>query len=445
LPLVKIIDTTLRDAHQSLMATRLRREDAAKLAEKLDKAGFYSLEVWGGATFDVDLRYLKEDPWIRLKVIDEIVTKSKKQMLLRGVSLVGYEPYPEDVIKEFIHRAHKNGIDIFRIFDALNDLNNIILPVKEARKTGGIVQGAMTYSISPVHTVDYYTKLAEKIASLEVDELVIKDMAGLLDPITAQELVTRIKKEVGIPLGVHTHDSNGLSTATYYASVKSGADMIDTSVFPLAYGTAQPAIQSTYYALPREARGEINLSVINEVSMMIKELLTTKYNKEFDPRLQVPDPHALVHQIPGGMMSNLIYQLKEMNQLDLLDEVLEEVPKVRKDLGWPPLVTPISQMVGAQAVLNIIAGERYSMMVKELKAYIKGKYGKPPAEIDPSLRAKVEGEELPEIEKLGMKECEEKLKSILSEHTQEDVLTYCLFPHEAEEFFRSKLKLGSIY
>jgi len=445
LPLVKIIDTTLRDAHQSLMATRLRREDAAKLAEKLDKAGFYSLEVWGGATFDVDLRYLKEDPWIRLKVIDEIVTKSKKQMLLRGVSLVGYEPYPEDVIKEFIHRAHKNGIDIFRIFDALNDLDNIILPVKEARKTGGIVQGAMTYSISPVHTVDYYTKLAEKIASLEVDELVIKDMAGLLDPITAQELVTRIKKEVRIPLGVHTHDSNGLSTATYYASVKSGADMIDTSVFPLAYGTAQPAIQSTYYALPREARGEINLSVINEVSMMIKELLTTKYNKEFDPRLQVPDPYALVHQIPGGMMSNLIYQLKEMNQLDLLDEVLEEVPKVRKDLGWPPLVTPISQMVGAQAVLNIIAGERYSMMVKELKAYIKGKYGKPPAEIDPSLRAKVEGEELPEIEKLGMKECEEKLKSILSEHTQEDVLTYCLFPHEAEEFFRSKLKLGSIY
>lgn len=442
--MVSIIDTTLRDAQQSLMATRLRKDDAVILAEKIDKAGFYSLEVWGGATFDADLRYLKEDPWLRLKRISEVASKSKKQMLLRGVSLVGYEPYPEDVIKEFIHLAHKNGIDIFRIFDALNDLNNLRLPIKEAKKTGAIIQGAMTYSVSPIHTIDYYIKLAEDIASMEVDVLTIKDMAGLLDPITAEEMVSRIKKEIKIPVSVHTHDSMGLSTVTYYASVKAGADFIDTSIYPLAYGSAQPAIQSVYFALPREKRAELNLSIINEVSSMLKELLQTKYSREFNQNLQVPDPQALVHQIPGGMISNLIYQLKEMGQLDRLYEVLKEVPKIRKELGWPPLVTPISQMVGVQAVLNVIAGERYSLMVKELKAYIKGKYGKPPGEIDTELKRKVEMEEEPEIKRPNIKECESKIKKILHDYTKEDVLTYCLFPEEAENFFKASIKLDQV-
>jgi len=440
--LVKIIDTTLRDAHQSLMATRLRGDDAIKLAEKLDKAGFYSLEVWGGATFDAALRFLKEDPWLRLKRISEVVSKAKKQMLVRGVSLVGYKPYPDDVIKEFIHHAHKNGIDIFRIFDALNDLDNLKLPIKEAKKAGGIVQGAMTYSISPIHTVEYYLKLAEEIASLEVDVLTIKDMAGLLDPLTTEELVSRIRKEIRIPVGVHTHDSIGLSTVNYYVSVKAGADFIDTSVYPLAYGSAQPAIQSVYYALPREDRAEINLSIINEVSTMISDMLTNKYTKEFNPRLQVPDPRAIIHQIPGGMISNLIYQLKEMGELDRLNEVLEEVPKIRKELGWPPLVTPMSQMVGAQAVLNVISGERYSMLVRELVAYIKGKYGKPPGEIDPALIKRVEAEEdEAELKKKSMKECEERVKSLLNTYTKEDVITYCLFPEEAESFFKSRIKI----
>ncbi|MGC9186931.1 MAG: pyruvate carboxylase subunit B [Fervidicoccaceae archaeon] len=439
--MINFIDTTLRDAHQSLMATRLRTDDAVLLAEKLDKAGFYSLEVWGGATFDADLRFLKEDPWLRVKRISQVATKSKKQMLLRGVSLVGYEPYPKDVIKEFIHLAHRDGIDIFRIFDALNDINNLAFPIKEAKRTGAIVQGAITYTISPIHTIDYYIHLAENIASLEVDIITIKDMAGLLDPLTAEELVSRIKEEIKLPIGVHTHDSMGLSTATYYASANAGADFIDTSVYPLAYGAAQPAIQSVYYALPKEKRAEINLSIVNEVSSKLKELLSIKYTREFNPHLQVPDPQALVHQIPGGMISNLLYQLKEMDQLDKLDEVLEEVPKIRKELGWPPLVTPISQMVGAQAVLNVIAGERYSLLVKELKAYIKGKYGKPPGEIDSELRKRVEMEEEPEMKKLSLKECEERLRSILHTYINEDVLTYCMFPEEAEDFFKTSMKL----
>ncbi|MEM3229351.1 MAG: pyruvate carboxylase, partial [Fervidicoccaceae archaeon] len=262
--MVKIIDTTLRDAHQSLMATRLRIDDARKLAEKLDSAGFFSLEIWGGATFDADLRYLNEDPWLRLRAISDVMKKTKKQMLLRGMSLVGYEPYPEDVVKEFVDASYRNGIDIFRIFDALNDIDNMKLPIKEAKKVGAIVQGTLTYSISPIHTVDYYVNLAEKVASLEVDIITIKDMAGLLDPITAQELIRRIRKELRIPINVHTHDSMGLSTATYFAAVQAGADYIDTSVYPLAYGAAQPAIQSVYFILPREMREEINLSAIHD-------------------------------------------------------------------------------------------------------------------------------------------------------------------------------------
>ncbi|MEM0021720.1 MAG: pyruvate carboxylase subunit B [Fervidicoccaceae archaeon] len=439
--MVKIIDTTLRDAHQSLMATRLRIDDARKLAEKLDSAGFFSLEIWGGATFDADLRYLNEDPWLRLRAISDVMKKTKKQMLLRGMSLVGYEPYPEDVVKEFVDASYRNGIDIFRIFDALNDIDNMKLPIKEAKKIGAIVQGTLTYSISPIHTVDYYVNLAEKVASLEVDIITIKDMAGLLDPITAQELIRRIRKELRIPINVHTHDSMGLSTATYFAAVQAGADYIDTSVYPLAYGAAQPAIQSVYFILPREMREEINLSAINDAFSMLRDIIQSKYSKEFDQRLQVPNPQALVHQIPGGMISNLIYQLREMGQLDKLDEVLEEVPRIRKELGWPPLVTPISQMVAAQAVLNVISGERYNLVVEELKAYVHGKYGKPPGTIEPEIKKIIAPQEESIDKKMNLRDCEEKVRRILGTYTKEDVLSYCLFPNEAESFFRSRIKL----
>ncbi|MEM4487945.1 MAG: pyruvate/oxaloacetate carboxyltransferase [Desulfurococcaceae archaeon] len=442
---VKIIDTTLRDAQQSLLATRLKTCDMLPIARLLDEAGFYSLEVWGGATFDVALRYLREDPWERVKLLKEQIRKTKLQMLLRGQNLVGYRHYPDDVVKKFIEFAHKNGIDIFRVFDALNDIRNLEVSIKEAKRAGAIVQGAISYTISPVHTIEYYLNFAEELISLEADFITIKDMAGVLAPDSAYKLVTAIKEKLGVPVNVHTHSTSGMAVATYLKAIEAGAEYIDTSISPLAFGTAQPGIQTLYYTLPLSKRPSVNLKAISQISKYLYTIMEEKYNFLLDQRALTVDPDVLMHQIPGGMLSNLIAQLREQNALDKLDQVLAEVPKVREDLGWPPLVTPMSQIVGTQAVLNVVFG-RYKTISREVVDYIKGLYGKPPAPIKEDLKKLALKDEKevsarpaeflePRIEK-----CTKEVESRNYYTKDEDIITYCLFPEVAKEFFELRRK-----
>ncbi|MEM1651316.1 MAG: pyruvate carboxylase subunit B [Sulfolobales archaeon] len=439
--MVRIIDTTLRDAHQSLLATRFKTEDMVPILEKLDRAGFYSLEVWGGATFDVAIRYLREDPWERLRTIRENVKKTKLQMLLRGQNLVGYRHYPDDVVVKFVELAYKNGIDIFRIFDALNDSRNLVTSIKKAKSIGAIVQGAICYTISPIHTIDYYMKYAEELVALEVDMITIKDMAGILDPYTAYTLVSELKSRFKIPVNVHTHTTSGMAVATYVKSVEAGADFIDTAISPLAFGTAQPGIQSVYFSLREDLRPKIDLEVISEISEYLEDVITKKYSKLLTLKALMPDHNVLIHQIPGGMVTNLIAQLRDLKAEHRLKEVLAEVPKTREDLGWPPLVTPLSQIVGTQAVLNVLLG-RYKVIAKEVMEYVAGYYGKPPGKINPEIRERVlknmkEIQSRPaDILEPELDKCYEEVRKMDIPLTDENVLTYCLFPDVAKDFFR---------
>ncbi len=436
---VKIIDTTLRDAHQSLLATRFKTEDMVPILEKLDRAGFYSLEVWGGATFDVSIRFLREDPWERLKTIRESVRRTKLQMLLRGQNLVGYKHYPDDVVSKFVEVAYRDGIDVFRIFDALNDLRNLVASVKKAKSLGAIVQGAMCYTVSPVHTLEYYVKLAEEMASMEVDVITIKDMAGILDPVTAYDLVRELKSRLKIPVNVHTHSTSGMAVATYVKAVEAGADFIDTAISPLAFGTAQPGIQTVYFSLREDSRPEVDLSVVSEISEYLESVIDRKYSKLLTLKALMPDHGVLIHQIPGGMLTNLIAQLREMKAEHRLKEVLAEVPRVREDLGWPPLVTPLSQIVGTQAVLNVLLG-RYKVIAKEVMEYVAGNYGRPPGKVNPEIRERVlknvrEVDVRPaDLLEPELEKCEEEVKRMDVPLTDENVLTYCLFPEAAREF-----------
>ncbi|ABN69453.1 oxaloacetate decarboxylase alpha subunit [Staphylothermus marinus F1] len=443
--MVKIIDTTLRDAHQSLLATRFRTRDMLEIADLIDKAGFYSLEVWGGATFDAAIRFLREDPWERLRLIRENVRNTKLQMLLRGQNLVGYRHYPDDVVEKFVELAYKNGIDIFRVFDALNDPRNMKTSIRKAKEVGAIVQGAMCYTISPVHTIDYYLKFAEELLAMDVDMITIKDMAGILEPHKAYELVSALKKEFKVPVNVHTHATAGLAVATYLESVKAGADYIDTAISPLAFGTAQPGIQTVYYALPSDKRPSIRLDIIDKISKKLTKFIEEKYQHLLNWRILLPNPNVIIHQIPGGMFSNLIAQLREQNALDKLDAVLEEVPRVREELGWPPLVTPLSQIVGTQAVLNVLFG-RYKIIPKETKNYVKGLYGRPPAPIKEEIKKLILGDEKPVTVRPAdlLEPMLDKCRSVLVEkgylEKEEDILTYCLFPETALEFFEARRK-----
>ncbi|MEM0285210.1 MAG: pyruvate carboxylase subunit B [Sulfolobales archaeon] len=439
--MVRIIDTTLRDAHQSLLATRFKTEDMVPILEKLDRAGFYSLEVWGGATFDVAIRYLREDPWERLRTIRENVKKTKLQMLLRGQNLVGYRHYPDDVVVKFVELAYKNGIDIFRIFDALNDSRNLVTSIKKAKSIGAIVQGAICYTISPIHTIDYYMKYAEELVALEVDMITIKDMAGILDPYTAYTLVSELKSRFKIPVNVHTHTTSGMAVATYVKSVEAGADFIDTAISPLAFGTAQPGIQSVYFSLREDLRPKIDLEVISEISEYLEDVITKKYSKLLTLKALMPDHNVLIHQIPGGMVTNLIAQLRDLKAEHRLKEVLAEVPKTREDLGWPPLVTPLSQIVGTQAVLNVLLG-RYKVIAKEVMEYVAGYYGKPPGKINPEIRERVlknmkEIQSRPaDILEPELNKCYEEVSKMDIPLTDENIVTYCLFPDVAKDFFR---------
>lgn len=439
---IQIMETALRDAHQSLFATRMMTEDMLPILEKMDAVGYFSLEVWGGATFDVCLRFLLEDPWERLRAIRKLVKKTKLQMLLRGQNLVGYRHYADDVVKKFVEKSFENGIDIFRIFDALNDPRNLEVPIKHAKKIGATVEGTISYTISPVHTVSNFVEFAVQLKDMGSDIICIKDMAGMLSPTDAFELVKALKEVVKLPVHLHCHSSSGMAPMTYLAACEAGVDIIDTAISPLSGGTSQPATEAIVGALRGSAFDTgLDLNLLAEICDYFQKV-RDRYSSLIDPLALRVDSKLLVHQIPGGMMSNLISQLKEQKALDKFEKVLEETARVRKDMGYPPLVTPTSQIVGTQAVLNVVAGERYKLVSKQTKDYVKGLYGRSPAPIDPEIVKKCIGNEKqitgrpaddlpPELEK-----ARNELKGIVE--SDEDILSYVQFPQPALEFFKAR-------
>ncbi|WP_456466076.1 sodium-extruding oxaloacetate decarboxylase subunit alpha [Persephonella sp.] len=445
---VEFTDVTLRDGQQSLLATRVRTEDLLPAAEKLDKAGFWSLEVWGGATFDVCLRYLKEDPWERLRKIKDVAKNTKLEMLLRGQNVVGYRHYADDVVEAFVKKAAENGIDVFRIFDALNDVRNMEVAISVAKEEGKIVKGVLSYTISPVHTVDYFVGIAKQLRDMGVDIISIKDQAGILSPKVAYELVGRLKEEIKLPVHLHAQSTAAMAEMTLLKAVEAGADIIDTDVSTWSWLTAHPPNETMVYVLREFGYGtKIDLDIVEEVAEYLKEV--RKKYKKYDTAEKWPDSQVLIHQIPGGMMSNFIAQLKENDALDKLDEVKEEVARVREDLGYPPLVTPTSQIVGTQALLNVLQGERYKVVTKETKDYVKGLYGRPPAPIKPEIMEKIIGDEKPiEVRPADLLEPELDKCSVearkVGARNEEDILSYCLFPQVAKEFFewREKYEKG---
>ena len=442
---VKITDTTFRDAHQSLMATRMRTDAMLPIAEKIDQVGFFSIEMWGGATFDVCIRYLAEDPWERIRVLKRHIKNTPFQMLLRGQNVVGYRNYPDDVVIKFVEKAAENGIDIFRVFDALNDVRNMEVAIKTIKKCGKHAQGSICYTISPVHTIEYYVDVAKKLAELECDSICIKDMAGMLAPKPAYELITTLKKEVGLPVHLHSHSTSGMVMMTYLRACDAGVDILDTAFSPLAWGTSQPPVESVVAALKGTPYDTgLNLELLHEIAEYFQELREKYYDplKLINPKSERVDPSILIHQIPGGMFSNLLEQLKEQNALHRLKDVLEEVPIVRKELGYPPLVTPTSQLVGIQAVFNVLSGKRYSIVPKEVKDYVKGFYGKPPAPIDEKVKKLIIGDEEPitcrpaDLLEPALNKIPEEVKPYIE--SEEDKLTHALFPQVAPEFFKKR-------
>lgn len=392
---MKIIETSLRDGHQSLLATRLTTTDILDVIEHLDQAGFYALEVWGGATFDACLRFLNEDPWIRLKLIKKAVKNTKLQMLLRGQNLLGYKHYADDVVDHFIKQSIFYGIDIIRMFDALNDLRNLETSIVSTKKYGAHAQVALAYTTSPIHTIDYYVGLAKEAESLGADSICIKDMAGLLLPDVAFNLIVELKKAVKVPISLHGHATTGTMMATYLKAYEAGVDMLDTAMSPFAGGTSQPPTEALYHLLKAYDK---SITLDTESLLVAEKKLTIIKNRFIDngmlnPKVLSPKPNILHSQVPGGMLSNLISQLTEQKMMHAFDDILEEIPRVRKDFGYPPLVTPLSQLVGVQASLNVMYNKRYGLVPKEVKDYIKGLYGKPPTPIDQSLIEKLIGDE----------------------------------------------------
>lgn len=446
---VNFTETVLRDANQSLIATRMPFSDFEEVLEILDQAGYYSLECWGGATFDSCLRYLGEDPWERLRKIRAKIKNTKLQMLLRGQNLLGYKHYPDDVVRKFVAGAAQNGIDIFRIFDALNDFRNIEVAVDEVLKQGRHAQGCICYTTSPIHSLEKYVVMGRELEALGVHSLCIKDMAGIMGPQEAYDLIRALKENVRIPVFLHTHSTTGFGPMTYLKAVEAGCDGIDTAISAFSGGTAQPATESLHYALKQmgyiSGLDEKKLKEINDFFRPIK----AKYVASglLDSFVMGTETDALVYQIPGGMLSNLIAQLKAQNALDRLEEVLTETPKVRADLGYPPLVTPMSQMVGVQAALNVLGGERYKNVTKEVKAYLRGEYGKAPGEINPDFIKKVLGDEQPITTRFAdtLTPEFEKTKKELGElaRSDEDVLSYIAFPQIAEKFLKERIERES--
>ena len=443
---VRLTETVFRDAHQSLLATRMRTRDMLPIAEKLDEVGFFSMEVWGGATFDSCIRYLNEDPWERLRALKLAMPNTPLQMLLRGQNLVGYRHYADDLVVKFVERAAANGVDIFRIFDAVNDIRNMLVPIKTARKTGAHVQGSVCYTTSPVHTIEQFTKMAAELADLGCDSICIKDMAGLILPHDAYDLVESMKETVDIPICLHSHCTSGMAPMSFLFACEAGVDILDTAISPLGWGTSHPPTESMVAALegtPYETG--LDLKLLTEIKRYFEKLMEV-YAPIFNPISARVDTNVLVYQVPGGMLSNLVSQLIEQKALDKYDDVLAEIPRVREDLGYPPLVTPTSQIVGSQAVLNVLTGERYKAVPKEVKDYVKGLYGRSPGEINPKIKAEILEDEdpisvrpadliPPEYDKM---KAEAEGKGLVNR--EEDVLTYALYPQVAEKFLRGEAK-----
>ncbi len=446
MPKVKLTDTTLRDAHQSLIATRMRTRDMLPIAEKMDEIGFFSLEVWGGATFDSSIRYLNEDPWDRLCALKKTIKKTPLQMLLRGQNLVGYRHYSDDIVVKFVEHAAESGIDIFRIFDAVNDVRNMEVSIETAKRVGAHVQGTLCYTISPVHSIPLYVKMAKELEEMDCDSLCIKDMAGLISPKNAYDLVKALKEEISIPVDLHSHCTSGMAPMSYLFACEAGVDILDTAFSPFAWGTSQPPTETMVAAL-RETPYETGLDLIllTEIKKYFEDI-REKYRGILDPISERIDTNVLKYQIPGGMLSNLVSQLKEQNALDKYDAVLAEMPRVREELGYPPLVTPTSQIVGTQAVLNVLMGERYKVVPKEVRDYVKGFYGRTPAPISKEIIAKILGDEkpitvrpadllTPELERVTKEAYELGIVK-----KPEDILTYALYPAIAPKFLRGETK-----
>jgi oxaloacetate decarboxylase (Na+ extruding) subunit alpha len=437
---LRITDTTLRDAHQSLWATRMRTDDVLRIIDVIDNVGYYSLECWGGATFDVCLRFLRENPWERLRQIKAKAHKTPLQMLLRGQNLVGYRNYADDVVDRFVALACENGMDIFRVFDALNDTRNLESAVRAVKKHGGHAQGTLCYTISPVHTIEKFVLYAREQVTLGIDSLCIKDMAGILSPIMAERLVTALVKEINVPIQIHCHASSGMATATYVDGVRAGAGAIDCAISSMAGFSSQPPVE-TLVTIFNETRYHANLDfeALEKVSTFFNELAPKRrQTHDFMPAI---DPNILIHQIPGGMISNFRSQLTQQGMLDKLPQALEEVTRVREELGWCPLVTPTSQIVGAQATMNVITGERYKVVSNEVKNYLRGMYGRSPAPMNAELVKKVLGSEKPITHrpaddlKPQLPVATEGCDPRLIEH-EEDIISYCILPEPSLEFFK---------
>ena len=443
--MIRFTETVLRDANQSLIATRMPYDKFEPILSEMDKAGYYSCEVWGGATFDVCLRFLNEDPWERLRKIRKAMPNTKLQMLLRGQNILGYSHYPDDIVRRFVRASVRNGIDIIRIFDALNDVNNLKVAIEETVDSGALASGAISYTISPVHTLENYVKLVKEMAAMGVGSICIMDMAGLLTPKNAYDLVSAIKDAVDLPVVMHTHCTTGLAFMTYLKGVEAGADVIDTAISPFSGGTSQPATETLYYALKEFGYDPgLDEASINKIADYFKPVRAEFIEKgTLNPISLTTDTKCLKYQIPGGMLSNLLSQLKMLNASDKFEEALLETPRVREDMGFPPLVTPTSQLVGNMAVQNVLAGERYKNVSSEIRAYCRGEYGRTPAPINPEVRAKILGDIKPLEGRYAdtlPTDTFEKTKEMLGDTAkcEEDVLSYIAFPSVAEKFFEKR-------
>jgi len=438
---IKITETVLRDAHQSLIATRMKTEDMLPVIEKMDKVGYHSLECWGGATFDACLRFLNEDPWERLRKIRDKAKNTKLQMLLRGQNLLGYKHYADEVVEYFVQKSIANGIDIIRIFDALNDPRNVEVAIKATKKEGGHAQGAVCYTISPFHDLDQFVKDAKTLVEMGADSICIKDMAGLLTPYAAYDLVKALKENIKVPIQLHTHYTSGVASMTYLKAIEAGCDVVDCAISPMSMGTSQPPTEAIVATLQGTKYDTgYDLKLLSEIADYFRPLREA-YLKSglLDTKVMGVDINTLLYQVPGGMLSNLVSQLKQFGKEDKFQEVLAEVPRVREDLGYPPLVTPTSQIVGTQAVMNVISGERYKMVPKETKALVKGEYGKTPAPIKEEIVRKIIGDE----ERITCRPADllepelDDIRNEMKEYLEqdEDILSYALFSQVAKKFF----------
>ncbi|QGT98958.1 Pyruvate carboxylase subunit B (biotin-containing) [Candidatus Syntrophocurvum alkaliphilum] len=442
---IKITDTSLRDGHQSLWATRMTTDDMLPVLETLDNIGYHSLEVWGGATYDVCLRYLNEDPWERLRTIRKYVKNTELQMLLRGQSLVGYMHYSDDIVERFVQKSAENGIDIFRVFDALNDIRNLETSIKATKKTGKHVQACVVYTISPVHSMDHFVDTALKLQDMGADSICIKDMAGLLAPYVSYDLVSALKEKLNIPVQLHTHYIGGLAIAACLKAAEAGVDVIDTASVPMAFGSSQPPVETIVRALQyTDWDTGLDLSKLFNVATHFEQI---RKHKGFERGVtRITDMKVFEHQVPGGMITNLVSQLEEQNASDKMEDVLEEIPRVREDLGYPPLVTPTSQIIGIQAVLNVLTGERYKLCPGEVKDYVRGLYGKPPETINNEIKEKIIGDEVVVTERPAnlLEPAWDKGKQEIQHlaETEEDILSYLLFPQVALKYLEFRQNRG---